>query len=204
LDDRERCHDEASAIADLRGGNTGALSALIALYQSDALRIAYGITSDRHMAEDVVADAFVRVLQHIRRFDQTRPFGPWFHRIVVNRALDAIAESDHRGQGQAAAMHVLDRADPLPLPETLAIRKEMAETVWAAVEALSPSQRAAVVLRYYLDLDERAIAGTLGCPVGTVKWRLFAARRRLRKSLRGFQDADVRVCVKEESPDAIP
>jgi RNA polymerase sigma-70 factor (ECF subfamily) len=199
----DTCYDESSAIAALTSGDTGALAALVVLHQSHALRIAYGITRDRDVAEDVVADAFIRALQRIHHYDRTRPFRPWFHRIVVNRALDALADNDRRGGGRLSTSPLPDEADPLPLPETLAIRREVAATVSAAVDALPPPQRAVVVLRYYLDLDERSIAETLGCPVGTVKWRLFAARHRLRHSLRAVEGTELHVNVKEESPDAI-
>ena len=75
-------------------------------------------------------------------------------------------------------------ADGRPDPETLWERAETAAEVWAALQQLTPRQRAAVVARYYLGLSEAEMAEALECPPSTVKWRLHAARNRLRLLLR--------------------
>lgn len=71
-------------------------------------------------------------------------------------------------------------------PEAASLRRDMQGEIIAAIQTLPPPQRAAVILRYYLDMDEAAIAAILGCPRGTVKWRLYAARQRLRPALTAF------------------
>jgi RNA polymerase sigma-70 factor (ECF subfamily) len=77
-----------------------------------------------------------------------------------------------------------DAADPGPGPEGLAIRKEEQSVISAALRLLPPEQRAAVFLRYYLDMSEPQIAEVLGRPLGTVKSRLHLARTRLKEELR--------------------
>ena len=123
------------------------------------------------LAEDIVQAAFLRAYERIAQFDPARPFGPWFLRSVVNDALMAVTR-----RRQVS----LDQAGPefnrlLSPASDVAARLEAAETkeaVWAAVEQLAPGQRAAVVLRYYLDLSDTEIAATLAVPPGTVRRRL--------------------------------
>ncbi len=69
--------------------------------------------------------------------------------------------------------------DPAPLPEDQVEDREASEAVWQALKKLPPNQRAAIVLRYFLDMDEQEMARRLNSPVGTVKWWLYAARKRL-------------------------
>jgi RNA polymerase sigma-70 factor (ECF subfamily) len=75
-------------------------------------------------------------------------------------------------------------ADPAPGPDDLVEAAEIRQIVWNALGKLPPAQRAAIVLRYYLDLSGAEMADELACPPGTVKWRLYAARKRLRTLLR--------------------
>jgi RNA polymerase sigma factor (sigma-70 family) len=70
-----------------------------------------------------------------------------------------------------------------PGPDEQVFAEEQRQFLLALIYELPPEQRAALVLKYYLDMDEAAIAQTLRCPKGTVKWRLYAARERLRRSL---------------------
>jgi RNA polymerase sigma-70 factor (ECF subfamily) len=75
-------------------------------------------------------------------------------------------------------------ADPQPGPDDLWDRAETAEEVRVALAQLTPDQRAAVVARYFLGMGEAEMASTLACPPSTIKWRLHAARNRLRVLLR--------------------
>ncbi len=70
--------------------------------------------------------------------------------------------------------------DPGRGPEERILAAETRQEMWAAIGCLPPTQRAAVILRYYLDLSEADLAFELACPPGTVKWRLHAARKCLR------------------------
>jgi RNA polymerase sigma-70 factor (ECF subfamily) len=168
---------EEEAIAVLREGDPAGLESLVERHQLEALRTALIITGDRPTAEDVVEEAFVKVFQRIRQFRRGAPFAPWFYRIVVNEALSAT----RRRALLAPLSPATDtRPDPAPGPEQLAELSELQAHLLAAVRELPPRERAAVVLRYYLDLDERAVAATLGWPLGTVKTRLHRARVRLR------------------------
>jgi RNA polymerase sigma-70 factor (ECF subfamily) len=188
--------EERQAIARLQRGDIGGLELLVRRYQVRAVRAAYLIVRDRHLAEDTVQAAFIRAYERIHQFDPARPFGPWFLRSVVN---DAIKAAGRRERLVPLESLVDDREDTLGDlltdpdlgPEGLAEQGESREAIWAALGELSPAQRAVIVQRYYLDLSEAEMAGALDCPPGTVKWRLHAARTRLRLLLRPIQISEV-------------
>ena len=86
-----------------RHGDREAASLLFRRYWRDAWRAAYAITGRRALADDVAADGFERAFAALGRFDDRRPFGPWLHRIVANRALDRFrAEGRVRAIGASA------------------------------------------------------------------------------------------------------
>jgi len=181
--------EEQEAIARLKRGDIGGLEALVRQYQVRAVRTAYLIIRDRALAEDIVQAAFLRAYERIGQFDAGRPFGPWFLRSVVNDAVKAATRRERQVSLEAGSereethlAHLL--ADPGPGPDDLMEAAELRQTIWAALGKLPPAQRAAIVLRYYLGLSEAEMAGELACPPGTVKWRLHAARKRLRTLLR--------------------
>lgn len=180
--------EEHEAITRLKRGDISGLETLVRRYQVQAVRAAMLITRDRALAEDIVQAAFLRAYERISQFDAGRPFGPWFLRSVVHDAMKAVAQRERQIPLEAgpedAASWAEALADPAPGPGELAEAAETRQAVWAALERLPPAQRAAVVLRYYLGLSEAELAEELACPPGTVKWRLHAARERLRVLLR--------------------
>ena len=181
--------EEQAAIARLRQGDIGGLATLVRAYQVRALRAAYLITRDRALAEDVVQAAFLRAYQRIDQFDPSRPFGPWFLRGVVNDAVKAASRrprhvSLEQAVGGEPGRGVDALADAGTGPDARWEEVETREELWAALGALTPAQREAIVLRYYLDLGEAEMADRLGCPPGTIKSRLHAARARLQVLLR--------------------
>ena len=174
--------DDSEAIARLKRGDIGGLAWLVRQYQAPALHAAYLIGRDRATAEDLVQAAFLRVYRAIGGFDAARPFGPWFVRSVINDALKAAARAERQVPLDAADAPTLLPAPDAPLDARL-LAAETAAAIWAALGELSAAQRTAVVLRYYLDLSEAEMADRLACPPGTVKSRLYHARRRLRDLL---------------------
>jgi RNA polymerase sigma-70 factor (ECF subfamily) len=175
---------DSDAIARLQRGDIGGLEPLVQRYQVQAVRTAYLIVRDRALAEDVVQAAFLRAYERIHQFDATRPFGPWFLRSVVNAALKTaerrerdVPLGDEPGEG------VIALPQPGPGLDELLEAAETSAAIWAALGALPPAQRTAIVLRYYLGLSEAEMADRLAVPPGTVKSRLHTARQRLRDLL---------------------
>jgi RNA polymerase sigma-70 factor (ECF subfamily) len=153
--------DERALVRGAQRGSVSDLEALFRLHWSRAHRTAYLVVGDAAAAEDIAQEAFLAAVGALDRFDRRRPFGPWLHRIVVNRAIDH------------ARARVLRREAQLPETITAAPPPEPANgTLQAAIAALPPEQRAVVVLRHLLGYTPGEIAELLDVPRGTVNSRL--------------------------------
>jgi RNA polymerase sigma-70 factor (ECF subfamily) len=152
----------------VRGAQAGSVSDLEALFRSHwprAYRAAYLVVHDAAAAEDIAQEAFLSAVRALDSFDRRRPFGPWLHRIVVNRAIDwARARAVRREVGGAALEEAVAPADPP--------KRALSPGIGAALAALSPEHRAVIVLRYLLEYTPGEIAAMLDLPRGTVNSRL--------------------------------
>jgi RNA polymerase sigma-70 factor (ECF subfamily) len=149
----------------VRGAQAGSVSDLEALFRAHwprAYRAAYLVVGDAAAAEDIAQEAFLAALRSLDRFDRRRPFGPWLHRIAVNRAIDWA-----RARKLRAEAELTEAAAAPPAPERLE-----AEPLAARIAELSPEHRAVIVLRYLLEYTPGEIAELLDVPRGTVNSRL--------------------------------
>lgn len=161
-----------------RSGDRDAASALFRRYWHDAWRAAFAITGRRSLADDVAADGFERAFAALGRFDERRPFGPWLHRIVANRALDVL-----RAERRLSDEELSDTPDLAPM------HSKGDHGLLGAVAELSLERRVVVVLRYGVGMTPKQIAEALDLPVGTVNSRLARALEQLRESLE-FEHVD--------------
>ena len=169
--------DERAWVRGAQAGSASDFEALFRAHWPRAYRAAYLVVHDAGAAEDLAQEAFLAAVRALDRFDSGRPFGPWLHRIVVNRAIDWVRARALRrevGAGEAiehfAGEERQNTAAPLPAD------------VVAALASLSPEHRAVVVLRYVLEYTPGEIARILELPRGTVN-------SRLRRGLDALQDA---------------
>ena len=176
---------EQDAISRLKQGDLNGLGTLVRRYQAQAVHAAYTIVFDRALAEDVAQTAFVKVAERIEQFDDGRPFAPWFFRIVVNDALK-LARKQKRDLSleeqldQPAARLAQWLTDPALQPDQVMEQKETRQIILNAIKSLPPGQRAAIVMRYYLDMNMLETSAETGRPLSTIKWWLRDGRRRLR------------------------
>jgi RNA polymerase sigma-70 factor (ECF subfamily) len=175
--------DDLQAIQRLKAGDIDGLDYLVTRHQAKAIRVAFLITHDEALAEDIVQDTFVRLYHHINHFDPSRPFEPYLLRSVVNAALNVAQKADRRLSLESD----LDQVEGL-LSQAASVESDMEyvqlkQKIIAALAKLEPRQRAAVVQRYYLEMSEKEMAVALQAAPGTVKWLLNVARARLRELL---------------------
>jgi RNA polymerase sigma-70 factor (ECF subfamily) len=173
--------DDRDAVARIKQGDIGGLEVLVHRYQRQALRTAYLVCLDRELAQDIAQDAFVCAYECIQQFDSQREFAPWFLRIVANQALMAVRRQQHVPLDEEVAEATWP--DESPSPEQLLVAAETSEAVWATLSRLAPQQRSAIVLRYYVGLNQAEMCHVLRAPPGTIKRRLHDARRRLHNLL---------------------
>jgi RNA polymerase sigma-70 factor, ECF subfamily len=157
--------DERAWIAGAKVGSLPDLEALFREHWPRAYRAAYLVVHDGAAAEDIAQEAMLSAIRTLDRFDRRRPFGPWLHRIVVNRAIDWGRASALRAEAGEPALELAaagraEEGEPYPQP------------VLAALGELSPDHRAVIVLRHLLEYSPREIARMLDLPRGTVNSRL--------------------------------
>lgn len=154
--------DERASVRAAQRGSASGIEALFRLHWPRAYRAAYLVVHDAAAAEDIAQEAFLAAVRSLDRFDRRRPFGPWLHRIVVNRAIDWARARSLRVQAELP--------DSLAAPEPR--RDGVEQTLLAAIGSLSPEHRAVIVLRHLLEYTPGEIAELLELPRGTVNSRL--------------------------------
>jgi RNA polymerase sigma-70 factor (sigma-E family) len=153
----------------------GGIEALYRAFAPDAVRLAFLLTGDSTLAEDLAQDAFVRVLGRFRNLRNRDAFWWYLRKAVVNLSRSYFRRRKvelsylERQRHQAASPAPADSTDRYVLLQ--------------ALMGLRAGQRAAVVLRYFEDLTESQTADVLGWPVGTVKSTVSRALDRLQKEL---------------------
>jgi len=187
-DDRDR-----QLVDSLRRGDAGAAERLFTTYVGRAYRLAIGITANAQDAEEVVQDAFLRVIRKIDTFRGESPFGSWLYRIVANAAFQKMRRRSRKPAGltldevlpqfDRAGRHATPVADWSAVVEDPSRRIEVRLAVSSAIEELPPHNRAAVVLKDIQGWSHAEIARVLGISVAAVKTRLHRARLFIRKQL---------------------
>jgi RNA polymerase sigma-70 factor (ECF subfamily) len=173
--------DEQALAARVQQGDPKAFDELARRYSRRAFAVAYRILRNTQDAEDLVQDAFMAALDAIGSFDATRPFAPWFFKIVVNRSLNAVSARSTR-ERHVTVLHLWDNdaaADEADPAESSEIRSRFQ----TALAALPTHQRLIVELS---DIDGRSsteIGEMMDLPRGTVRWHLHQARKTLRVAL---------------------
>jgi RNA polymerase sigma-70 factor (ECF subfamily) len=173
--------DERDLVVRVQHGDREAFDELARRHARRAFAIAYRILRHTQDAEDQVQDAFIAALDGIGTFDPTRPFAPWFFKIVVNRALNAASARSTRERH--VTVTYLWNSDAAAVEFDPAERSEIRHRFRKALDALPRQQRVIVELS---DVDGRSsteIGEMLDLPRGTVRWHLHQARKTLRAAL---------------------
>jgi len=157
-----RRRDERALVRSAQNGSSAAFDELFQLHWSRAHRAAYLVVHDAAAAEDIAQESFLAAIRNLDRFDRRRPFGPWLHRIVVNRAIDHARARAFRGETELATDVAVATPDA-GVPDAKLL---------AAIARLPPEQRAVIVLRHLLEYTPGEIATMLELPRGTVNSRL--------------------------------
>jgi RNA polymerase sigma factor (sigma-70 family) len=167
-------------------GDRGAFDALYRRYSGPAYGLAFRLTGQQILAQDVVHDAFMALWRAPEAYDPARgPFRTFFLSLVHHRAVDTVRREERlrRRTERAANLEPVadeDVADRVVDEAFLAVRRA---EVRGALEDLSPEQRQVLDLAYFGGKTQAQIAEELAIPLGTVKTRTLAALRKLRKAL---------------------
>jgi RNA polymerase sigma-70 factor (ECF subfamily) len=178
--------EAATALARARQGDADAFRALVDRHSRRVFQLAFRMTGNQQDAEDVVQESFLRAYRQLGRFEARANFGTWLYRIVANCAVDLMRTKWHRHEraGRETEDGWMDMAtSEMPGPERLAESAEIQRRVRAALEGLSPLERAAFTLRHYEGRSIEEIGSTLNLGTSAAKHSVFRAVKKLRAAL---------------------
>ncbi len=168
--------DEATLVVRAQEGDARAFELLAQGHQDALYRLAVRVMGDRAEAEDALQEALISALRSVERFERRSAVRTWLYRIVVNASLDRLRRNAAR---PSSSIEGHDPADPADDAARLADRMD----VMAALQQLSPGQRAAVVLVHVEGMSVAEAAEVLDLPEGTVKSRCSRGRAQLAQIL---------------------
>ncbi len=172
-------NEEAEWIRAAQGGDRSAFARLVERYWDRLYRWLYHLTRDRHAAEDLTQETFLRALAAVKSFRPGSNFRAWVFRIGHNNFVNqkrADRRTKHQLPEDAAALDVTSA-------ETAAENHETLEVVMRAVNELPSDFRAALLLHAFEGMRYREIAKALDTTEETARWRVFKARQKLMKVL---------------------
>jgi RNA polymerase sigma-70 factor (ECF subfamily) len=172
--------DESKLIEQSLSGDPEAYGALVNQHQNMIRAMAFRMTGSLDDAEELAQDAFLRAYQQLATFNNGSKFSTWLCKIAINLSLDWRRRENRRSDihSKWAADAILDSNSNAGFPD------ELSRCVQAALNQLPVKQRAAIVLTTYENQSHAQAAKTLGCTEATISWRVFAARRKLKRLLR--------------------
>lgn len=168
---------DAALVRRCLTGDPAAARELVARFQDDVFGLSLRLLHNRHDAEDVTQEVFLRVFRSLARWDSARPLRPWVLGITVNRCRTWIGR---RAKVPEPADYLHETADHRPGDDSL----ELAREIRAAVDGLRPDYRVVFVLFHEHGRSYEEIAEVVGRPVGTVKTWLHRTRLELLDRLR--------------------
>lgn len=173
---------EAELVARAKAGDMEAFEALYAMHNASLFRTVLAITSNKQATEEILQEAFLRAFKHIDDINEGAPLAPWLYRVAVNLAYDWTRR---RQRWHTAIDDIVDRLKSVTpaSPEQVIEERELYALVHEAIEKLDFKHRATLVLFYMHDFSLEEISAIMECPVGTVKSRLYYARKNLREEL---------------------
>ncbi len=179
----------------IRKGSGRALARLVSRHKDGLLGFIYSVVRDRHLAEDIFQETFLRVWRQAFRFDPGRRFKTWLYAIALNLCRDELKKSRrHRhlsleaagNQGEEGFRPLDWIEDAKPGPPETAWERELERVLRSKLDRLAPPHREVVLMSRLLGLKSEEIAEILGVPPGTVRSRLHYALIELRSEFKEY------------------
>ncbi len=178
---RKKQDDIARLVVSIREGRTS-FEELIRLYQNLLWRTVYQIVGNRHDAEDIVQETFVKVYTHLDSYDPSRPFEPWIRKIAVHETFNMLKKKKVRRR--TLERYTQGKARDNRSAEAAPKQNRLVRRIHQLLSRLKPLHRIAFTLYYMEHLSVGEISESIGSKPGTVKSYLFRARRAIGKELR--------------------
>jgi RNA polymerase sigma-70 factor (ECF subfamily) len=171
--------DETSRVVRSQNGDHAAFESLIKDYQRMIHSLCFRMTGSLADAEDLAQETFIQAYQHLAGFRAESRFSSWLYRIAMNQCLNWRKRQSRQDQ-----LHKEWSEQP---QDSAAAKDPNSQLIQDALLKLHPKQRAAILLTTYDGLSHAEAAQVLGCSETTVSWRVFAARGKLKRWLKGVK-----------------
>lgn len=185
--------DDADLITRIKCGDRKAFDELVDRHKKRAFFTAIGLVGERELAYDLTQDAWVCVFRAMPRFEEGKPFYPWFHRILTNLCKNALRHNSVENRVISGSIDDEDMPqieENIFAPESLVEQREAKMAVWSAIKRLQPEHRELIVLVHFESRSYQEASELLDLPIGTVMSRLYYARKKLAGMLSEFSDYD--------------
>jgi len=174
-------------VARSREGDLDSFNQLVMRWERPIYALAYRVIGREEDARDVAQETFLRAFRALGGFKGQAKFSSWLYRITLNLCRDWIRRQRRTPVAQAPEgvdlVELASEATPSESIEDLVSRREMSRAVARAMALLPEEQRTAIILKEYHGLTFQEIADLLGCPLSTVKTRLYQGLTVLRRQL---------------------
>ncbi len=177
-------------IRQIKNGDQSAFAEIVEFYKDKVFQISYRMLGNRHEAEDIAQEAFIRAYVNIHSYDMNKKFSTWLYRIATNLSIDRIRKKkpDYYLDAEIAGSDGLTMysqvAADAALPEDELETMELQEQIQAEILKLPEKYRSVIVLKYIEEFSLKEIGEILDLPIGTVKTRIHRGREALRNQLR--------------------
>lgn len=179
--------EEDVLVKEMKEGKKDAFDKLYQQYQNTAIRMAYLITGNYADSEDITQEAFVKCYLHRKELKENQSFKSWFFRILTRTAWKYCQK-----KGKEIPEEEIDKGEVSDNTSLdIILKQEEHERITKEIRQLSVKHRTVVVLFYYNEMSTKEIADILECMEGTVKSRLYTARKQLKKSLQLEKEEEV-------------
>ncbi|MDR7193160.1 RNA polymerase sigma factor RpoE [Luteimonas terrae] len=198
-DSQERIQLDEELVKRVQAGDTAAFDLLVRKYQHRIAALIGRYVSDWSEVQDVAQETFIRAYRAMGNFRGDAQFYTWLHRIAVNTAKNHLVAHNRRPPTDDIDIEDAEHFDSgirlrdSDTPERELMRQQLEQTVMRAVEALPEELRVAINLREVDGLSYDEIAERMGCPIGTVRSRIFRAREAIDRELRPLMDNETQV-----------
>lgn len=191
--------DEAGLVRLARDGDREAFARLVEIHQQGAWRVAMSALGRAEEAEDAAQDAFISAWQSLAALRDDDRFRPWLLSIAWRKALDRrrglrawLRPLSRRPDDAGGPLWTIeDTLDPGMTPEAALLSRDAAMSARRLIAALPRKLRDPLLLAATGDHRYEEIAGMLGIPIGTVKWRVSEARRIVKAKLERLDEARI-------------
>lgn len=192
MGDREA---DQALVERVQAGDQEAYGLLVTKYQRKLMRLISRLVRDPAEVEDVAQETFIKAYRALPNFRGDSAFYTWLYRIGINTAKNWLVANGRRAptstevdSEEAESYEEGDLLRDVDTPERLMMSRQIADTVNAAVDKLPEDLRTAITLREIDGLSYEEIAQLMGCPIGTVRSRIFRAREAIAEKLRPLLD----------------